>query len=164
MWDKLYDFLIVLICKCRKVSFPTFWMDSHMGPRTYGLKLLAIKNSWCLITLHPLLQTSPLVGTCLQNLCTTCAPFPSWPSPTPTSTASLHQIVWPLALPHLHHLGVVHVLPKLWAQLVTCSSPFERGWTWLRSVLSCCNKTQLIPNVPPNLVGLPLHNSLEIIG
>jgi hypothetical protein len=34
----------------------------------------------------------------------------------------------------------------------------------LRSVLSCCNKTQLIPNVPPNLVGLPLHNSLEIIG
>ncbi len=135
-----------------------------MGPRTCDSNLLAIKNSWCLTTLHPLLEISPLIGTCPQNPCTSCVPFPSWPLPTPIGTAFLHQVVWPLALPHLHHLGVVHVLPKSWAQLVTCPSPFERGWTQLRSVSSCCNKTRLIPSGPPNPVDLPPHNSLGIVG
>jgi hypothetical protein len=65
--------------------------------------------------------------------------------------------VWPLALPHLHHSGVVHVLPKSWAQLVTCPSPFERGWTQSWSVPSYCNKTWLTPSGPPP------HNSLGIV-
>ncbi len=135
-----------------------------MGPRTYDLNLLAIGSSWCSTTLRPLLETSPLIGTCLQNPCTSCAPFPSWPWPPPISAAFLHQVVWPLALPHLHHLGVVLVLPKSWAQLVTCLSPFEMGWTQLQNVLSCCNKTRLTPNGPPNFVGLPPHNFLRIVG
>jgi hypothetical protein len=84
--------------------------------------------------------------------------------PTPTSTSFLHQVVWPLALPHLHHPGVILVLSKSWAQLVTCPSPFGMGWTQLWSVSSCCNKTRLTPNGPPNLVGPPPHNSLGIVG
>jgi hypothetical protein len=64
----------------------------------------------------------------------------------------------------LHHLEVVHVLPKSWAQLVTCSSPFERGWILLRSVSNCYNKIWLTLNDPPNLVDLPPHNSLRIVG
>jgi hypothetical protein len=72
--------------------------------------------------------------------------------------------VWPLALPHLHHSGLSLVLPKSWAQLVTCSSPFETGWTLLRNVLSCCNKIRLTPNGPPNLIGPLSHNSLKFVG
>ncbi len=135
-----------------------------MGPRTCDLNLRATENSWCSTTLHPLLETSPLVGTYPQNPCTSCVPFPSWPLPPSTSIAFLHQVVWPLALPHLHHSGFVHVLPKSWAQLVTCLSPFERGWTQLWSVPSCCNKTRLTPNGPPNLVDPLPHNSLRIVG
>jgi len=37
--------LVVLICKCWEISFPTLWMGLHMGPRTYGSNLLANKNS-----------------------------------------------------------------------------------------------------------------------
>jgi hypothetical protein len=69
-----------------------------------------------------------------------------------------------LALPHLHHLEFVLVLPKSWAQLVICPSPFGMGWTQLRSVPSCCNKTRLTPSGPPNLVDSPPHNSLGIVG
>jgi hypothetical protein len=84
--------------------------------------------------------------------------------PTPTSVSFIHQVVWSLALPHLHHSRVVLVLPKSWAQLVTYQSPFGMGWTQLQSVPSCCNKTRLTPNGPPNLVGPPSHNSLGIVG
>jgi len=135
-----------------------------MGPKTCDSNLLTIKNSWCLTTLHPLLEISPLIETCLQNPYTSCAPFPSWLLPPPTGTAFLHQIVWPLALPHLHHSKVVHVLPKSWAQLLTCPSPFERGWTQLWSVPSYCNKTRLTLSGPPNLVNPPIHNSSGIVG
>jgi len=78
--------------------------------------------------------------------------------------ASPHQVVWPLALPHLHHSRVILVMHKSWAQLVTCSSPFGMGWTELRSVSSCCNKTRLTPSGPPNLVDPSPHNSLGIVG
>ncbi len=139
-------------------------MDPHMGPKTYDLNLRATKSSWCSTTPRLLFETSPLVGTCPQNPCTFCAPFPSWLLPTPTSASFLHRIMWPLALPHLHHSRVVLVLPKSWAQLVTCMSPFGMGWTWLRSVPNCCNKTWLTPNGPPNLVDPPPHNSLGIVG
>ncbi len=135
-----------------------------MGLRTYDLNLLATESSWCSTTLRPLFETSLLVGTYPQNPCTSCAPFLSWPWPPPTSVAFIHQVVWPLALPHLHHLGVVLVLPKSWAQLVTCPSPFEMGWTQLRNVPSCCNKTRLTPNGRHNFVGPSPHNSLRIVG
>ncbi len=134
-----------------------------MGPRTYDFNLLATGSFWCSTTFRPLLETSPLIGTCPQNPCTSCAPFPSWPLPTPTNAAFLHQVVWPLTLPHLHHSGVVLVLPKSWAQLVTCASPFEMGWIQLQNLPSCCNKIRLTPNGPPNLVGPPPHNSLKIV-
>ncbi len=98
-----------------------------------------------------------------KSLYLLCA-SPSWPLPTPTSVSFLHQVVWPLALPHLHHSRVVLVLPKSWAQLVICLSPFKMGWIRLRSVLSCCNKTRLTPNDPPNLVDPPPHNSSKIVG
>jgi hypothetical protein len=74
----------------------------------------------------------------------------------------LRQVVWPWALPHSHHLGVVQ--PKLWAQLVTCPSPFEMGWLPLPNVPNCYNKTRPTPNGPPNLVDSPPHNSLGIVG
>ncbi len=135
-----------------------------MGPRTYDLNLLATGSSWCSTTLRFLLETSPLVKTCPRSLCTFCAPFPSWPLPTPTSVSFPHQVMWPLALPHLHHPGVVLVLPKSWAQLVTCPSPFERGWTQLRSVPSYYNKIRPTPSGPPNLVDPLPHNSLGIFG
>ncbi len=121
-------------------------------------------SSWCSTTLRLPLEISPLVGTCPQNPCTFCAPFPSWPLPTPTNAFSIHQVAWPLAPPHLHHSRVVLVLPKSWAQLVTCQSPFGMGWTRLRSVPSCCNKTRLTPIDPPNLVDPPPHNSSRIVG
>ncbi len=126
--------------------------------------MMATENSWCSTTLCPFLETSPLVGTCPQNPCTFCAPFPSWPLPPPKGAVFLHQVVWPLALSHLHHSGVVHVLPKSWAQLVICPSPFERGWTQSRNVLNCYNKTWLTPSGPPNFVDPPPHNSLRIVG
>ncbi len=44
------------------------------------------------------------------------------------------------------------MLPKSWAQLVTYPSPFEMGWTQLRSVSNCCNKTHPIPKVHPILL------------
>jgi hypothetical protein len=69
-----------------------------------------------------------------------------------------------LALLHLHHLGVVLVLPKSWAQLMTCPSPFGMGWTQLQNVPNCCNKTRLTTNGPPNLVDPSPHNSLRIVG
>jgi hypothetical protein len=64
----------------------------------------------------------------------------------------------------LHRSGIVHVLPKWTALLVTCPSPFERGWTQLRNAPTCCNKTRLTPNGPPNFVDSPPHNSLGIVG
>jgi len=134
-----------------------------MGPRTYDSNLLATGNSWCSTILCPLLKTSPLVGTCPQNPCTFCAHFSSWPLPPPKGAVFLHQVMWPLTLPHLHHSKVVHVLPKSWAQLIY-SSPFERRWTQLQSVPSCCNKTRLTPNGPPNLVDPLPHNYLGIVG
>jgi hypothetical protein len=84
------------------------------------------------------------------------------PWPCPTSAASLHQVVWPWALPHSHHLEVAQ--PKSWAQLVTCPSPFKRGWPPLPNAPNCCNKTRPIPNGPPNLIYPPPHNSLGIVG
>jgi hypothetical protein len=135
-----------------------------MGPKTYGLSLLATINSRCSTTPHVFPWSSPLVGTCPQNPCTFYVPFPSWPLPFLTSTAFLHQVVWPLTLLHLHHLGVVHVSTKLWAQLVTCPSPFGRGWNWLQNAPSCYNKTRPTPNGPFNLVDLLSHNSLGIVG
>jgi hypothetical protein len=136
-----------------------------MGSRICDSNLLAIENSWCSTTLHPLLGTSLLVKTCLQNPCTSCAPFSSWPLPFPTSVASLHQVVWPWALPHLHHLHHLGVTrPKLWAQSVTCPSPFERGWPPLPNAPNCCSKTRPTLNGSPNIVNLPPHNSLGIVG
>jgi hypothetical protein len=52
----------------------------------------------------------------------------------------------------------------LWAQLVTCPSPFERGWPPLLNVPNCWSKLQPTPNGPPDLVDPPPHNSLGIIG
>ncbi len=46
----------------------------------------------------------------------------------------------------------------------TIGEPFEKGWTQLWNVLSCCNKTRLTPNGPPNLVDPPPHNSSRIVG
>jgi len=136
-----------------------------MGPRTCGSNLRATGNSWCSTTLHPLLQNWPFIGTCLQSPYIFYAPSQDWPWPFPTSAAFLHQVVWPWILPHSHHLEVAQ--PKLWAQLVTCPSPFERGWPPLPNALNCCNKTQPTPNGPPNLVahmGPSPHNSLGIVG
>ncbi len=69
---------------------------------------------------------------------------------------------------HWHFLtcitwGLSMCCPKTWAQLVTCPSPFERWWTQLWSVPSCCNKIRLTPNGPPNLVDPSPHNSLRIV-
>ncbi len=47
-----------------KKIIPTFWMGPHMGPRTCDSNLLGIENSWCSITLHPLLEILPLIGIC----------------------------------------------------------------------------------------------------
>ncbi len=107
-------------------------------------------------------QNSPLVRTCPQNPCTFYAPFQNRPWPFPTSVASIHQVVWPWVLPHSHHLEVAQ--PKLWAQLVTCPSPFKKGWPSLPNALNCYNKIRPTPNGPPNLVDRPSHNSLGIVG
>jgi hypothetical protein len=78
-------------------------------------------------------------------------------------TLVVHQVMWPWVLPHLHHLGVVHVPTKSRAQLLNCLSPFERGWNRLKNALSCCNKVRPIPNGPPNLVDPLPHNSFRIV-
>ncbi len=67
-----------------------FFSNTLNGP-THGPKNLWLKPSgnqffWCSTTLHLLLQNSPSVGTCPQNLCTICAPFQRWPWPSSTST------------------------------------------------------------------------------
>jgi hypothetical protein len=108
-----------------------------MSPRTCGSNLLVIGNFWCLTTLHLLPQNSLPFRTCPQNPYTIYAPFQNWPWPSPTSTTSLHQVVWPLALPPLHHLGVAHVLPKLWAQLVTFCHHLKWGGF-------CCQMLQIV--------------------
>jgi len=135
-----------------------------MGPRTYDLNLRIIESSWCSTTIRPLLEISPLAGTCLQNPCTSCAPFSKLSFANSQRRRISSSSCVTIGTSSLASLRVVHVLPKSWAQLVICRSPFERGWTQLRSVLNCCNKIWLTPSGPPNLVHPSPDNSLGIIG
>jgi hypothetical protein len=123
-----------------------------MGPRTYGLNLLATKFFWCSTTLHFLLQNSLFVKTCQQNLCTIYVAFQDWLLAISHKRrfSSLSCVTIGISL--VASLGGCPSTAQVVGTIGTCSSPFERGWIWLSNAPNYCSKTQPIPNGPPNFV------------
>ncbi len=67
IWDELKIFLVFLICKCWEISFPTLWMDSHLGQKLVAQTFWQSNFFLCSTTLHLLLRNSPFVETSPQN-------------------------------------------------------------------------------------------------
>ncbi len=87
-----------------------FFSNTLNGP-TYGPKNSWFKPSGKQIFLmfnHTSFPCSKFTScrNLFKNPSTIFVPFRDWPWPFPTSATFLYQITWPLALPHLHHLGV----------------------------------------------------------
>ncbi len=143
-------FPVILIYKCQKVFFPTLWMDSHMGPKTWlkplcNQKFLMFNHtsspSWNFTSCRDLSAKSLYLLCVFSKLAFAtshkhCLFSSSCVTIGTSSLASL--VVCPCATSHGHNWWLAR--------------PFERGWIQLRNVPICCNKTRLTQMVHPILL------------